>query len=134
MGLFMNIRGRNKITPEFNMSSMTDIVFLLLIFFMIASTLVSAEAIDLLLPKSSSKTTQSKSVSVSINKKLQYFVDRKKVSKGQLEREILAKVGDGRGRTITLRVEENVPIKHAVYVMDIANRNRIKSSLAVRTK
>ena len=130
----MNIRGRNKITPEFNMSSMTDIVFLLLIFFMIASTLVSAEAIDLLLPKSSSKTTQSKSVSVSINKKMQYFVNRKRVSKGSLEREILKKVGNGIGRTITLRVEENVPMKHAVYVMDIANRNRIKSSLAVRTK
>ncbi|HIE44586.1 MAG TPA: biopolymer transporter ExbD [Flavobacteriaceae bacterium] len=130
----MNIRGRNKVTPEFNMSSMTDIVFLLLIFFMIASTLVSAEAIDLLLPKSSSKTTQSKSVSVSINKKIQYFVNRKRVSKGSLEREILKKVGNGRGRTITLRVQENVPMKHAVYVMDIANRNRIKSSLAVRTK
>ena len=131
----MNIRGRNKVTPEFNMSSMTDIVFLLLIFFMIASTLVSAEAIDLLLPKSSSKTTQSKSVSVSINKKLQYFVNRKKVSKGQLEREILAKVGKGKvGRTITLRVEENVAMKHAVYVMDICNKNRIKSSLAVRAK
>ena len=130
----MNIRGRNKVTPEFNMSSMTDIVFLLLIFFMIASTLVSAEAIDLLLPKSSSKTTQSKSVSVSINKKIQYFVNRKRVSKGSLEREILKKVGNGRGRTITLRVEEDVPMKHAVYVMDIANRNRIKSSLAVRTK
>ena len=130
----MNIRGRNKITPEFNMSSMTDIVFLLLIFFMIASTLVSAEAIDLLLPQSSSKTTQSKSVSVSINKKIQYFVNRKRVSKGSLEREILKKVGNGRGRTITLRVQENVPMKHAVYVMDIANRNRIKSSLAVRTK
>ena len=60
----MRLRGRNKVTPEFNMSSMTDIVFLLLIFFMIASTLVSAEAIDLLLPKSSSKTTQTKSISV----------------------------------------------------------------------
>ena len=130
----MNIRGRNKVTPEFNMSSMTDIVFLLLIFFMIASTLVSAEAIDLLLPKSSSKTTQSKSVSVSINKKIQFFVNRKKVSRGRLEKEILAKVGNGRGRTITLRVEESVPMKHAVFVMDIANKNRIKSSLAVRTK
>lgn len=130
----MNIRGRNKVTPEFNMSSMTDIVFLLLIFFMIASTLVSAEAIDLLLPKSSSKTTQSKSVSVSINKKLQYFVDRKMVSKNQLEREILNKVGKGRGRSITLRIEESVAMRNAVFVMDIANRNRIKSSLAVRTK
>lgn len=130
----MNIRGRNKVTPEFNMSSMTDIVFLLLIFFMIASTLVSAEAIDLLLPKSSSKTTQSKSVSVSINKKLQYFVDRKMVRKSQLEREILNKVGKGRGRSITLRIEESVAMRNAVFVMDIANRNRIKSSLAVRTK
>ena len=81
----MNLRGRNKVTPEFNMSSMTDIVFLLLIFFMIASTLVSAEAIDLLLPKSSSKTTQTKNVSVSVNKDLQYFVDLKQVPKNQLE-------------------------------------------------
>ena len=130
----MNIRGRNKVTPEFNMSSMTDIVFLLLIFFMIASTLVSAEAIDLLLPKSSSKTTQSKSVSVSVNNKLQYFVNRKRVSKRQLEREIISKVGKGRGRTITIRAEQKVAIKDVVYIMDIANRNRIKSSLAVRSK
>ena len=131
----MNIRGRNKVTPEFNMSSMTDIVFLLLIFFMIASTLVSAEAIDLLLPKSSSKTTQSKSVTVSITKNKEYYVNRKKVRKSQLEREILNKIGKSKiGRSITLRVEESVPMKDAVYVMDIANRNRIKSTLAVRSK
>ncbi len=131
----MNIRGRNKVTPEFNMSSMTDIVFLLLIFFMIASTLVSAEAIDLLLPKSSSKTTQSKSVTVSITKNKEYYVNRKKVRKSQLEREILNKVGKSKvGKSITLRVEESVPMKDAVYVMDIANRNRIKSTLAVRAK
>ena len=89
----MEFKGRNKVTPEFNMSSMTDIVFLLLIFFMIASTLVSSEAIDLLLPKSSSKTTQTKNVAVSINKKLQYFVDSKMVAKESLESEILNKVG-----------------------------------------
>ncbi len=131
----MNIRGRNKVTPEFNMSSMTDIVFLLLIFFMIASTLVSAEAIDLLLPKSSSKTTQSKSVTVSITKNKEYYVNRKKVSRSRLEREILNKVGKSKvGKSITLRVEESVPMKDAVFVMDIANRNRIKSTLAVRTK
>ncbi len=131
----MNIRGRNKVTPEFNMSSMTDIVFLLLIFFMIASTLVSAEAIDLLLPKSSSKTTQSKSVTVSITKNKEYYVNRKKVTKSRLEREILNKVGKSKvGKSITLRVEETVPMKDAVFVMDIANRNRIKSTLAVRAK
>jgi biopolymer transport protein ExbD len=130
----MNLRGRNKVSPEFNMSSMTDIVFLLLIFFMIASTLVSSEAIDLLLPKSSSKTTQTKNVSVSVNKKLEYFVDTKQVSKNKLEAEVLRKVGQSASPTIILRIDEEVEMKHAVFVMDIANRNKIKSTLAVRSK
>jgi len=130
----MNIRGRNKVTPEFNMSSMTDIVFLLLIFFMIASTLVSAEAIDLLLPKSSSKTTQTKNVSVSVDENNQYFVDTKKVSKNNLEAEVLKKVGSSSSPTIIIRSDQDVEMKHVVYIMDIANRNKIKSTLAVRSK
>jgi biopolymer transport protein ExbD len=129
----MNIRGRNKVTPEFNMSSMTDIVFLLLIFFMIASSLVSAEAIDLLLPKSSSKTTQTKNISVSVNKKLQYFIDLKQVSKDKLETELLAKLGNASSPTITIRSDQDVDLKHVVYIMDIANRNKIKSTLAVKS-
>ena len=64
----MDLRGRNKVTPEFNMSSMTDIVFLLLIFFMLASTLVTTNAIDILLPKASGKTENKKSIAVSIKK------------------------------------------------------------------
>jgi len=130
----MNIRGRNKITPEFNMSSMTDIVFLLLIFFMIASTLVSAEAIDLLLPKSSSKTTQTKNVSVSVNKDKQYFVDKKMVSKSNLEAEVMRQVGSSSSPTIIIRSDQDVEMKHVVFIMDIANRNKIKSTLAVRSK
>ncbi|MDC3388078.1 biopolymer transporter ExbD [Flavobacteriaceae bacterium] len=130
----MNIRGRNKVTPEFNMSSMTDIVFLLLVFFMIASTLVSANAIDLLLPKSGGKTTQSKSLSVSITKDLIYYVDSEKVAKNDLETYILNKIGDLEKPSIVLRAEETVELKDFVFVMDIANRNKIKSTLAVRPK
>ena len=130
----MNLRGRNKVTPEFNMSSMTDIVFLLLIFFMIASTLVSAEAIDLLLPQSSSKTTQTKNVSVSVDKDVNYYVDMKKVSKTDLEAEVLAKVGESDAPTITIRSDQDVEMKHVVYIMDIANRNKIKSTLAVKSQ
>ena len=130
----MNIRGRNRITPEFNMSSMTDIVFLLLIFFMIASTLVSAEAIDLLLPKSSSKTTQTKNVSVSVDKNNQYYVDRQLVAKKDLETEVLNKLGNSTSPTIIIRSDEAVEMKHVVFIMDIANRNKIKSTLAVRSK
>jgi len=130
----MRLRGRNKVTPEFNMSSMTDIVFLLLIFFMIASTLVSAEAIDLLLPKSSSKTTQTKNVSVSVDKDVNYYGDMKKVSKDNLEAEVLAKVGQSDSPSITIRSDQDVEMKHVVYIMDIANRNKIKSTLAVKSK
>jgi biopolymer transport protein ExbD len=130
----MNIRGRNKVTPEFNMSSMTDIVFLLLIFFMIASTLVSTNAIDLLLPKSGGKTAQSKSLSVNITKDLEYFVDTERVAKEQLEDYILSKIGDLEKPSIVLRSDETVELKDFVFVMDIANRNKIKSTLAVRSK
>ena len=127
----MNIRGRNKVTPEVNMSSMTDIVFLLLIFFMIASTLVSTNALDIVLPKSSSKTTQSKSLAVTITKNLDYHVDGDKVTKEQLEQTILNKIGNLEKPSIVVRAEESVAIKDFVYVMDIANRNKIKSTLAV---
>ena len=130
----MNIRGRNKVTPEFNMSSMTDIVFLLLIFFMIASTLVSSEAIDLLLPKSSSRTTQTKNVSVSVNKDNQYFIWTRRVAKDALEVELLKEVRRSEKPTIIIRADQDVEMKHAVFIMDIANRNKIKSTLAVRSK
>ncbi len=130
----MRLKGRNKVTPEFNMSSMTDIVFLLLIFFMIASTLVSAEAIDLLLPKSSSKTTQTKSISVSVDKNVNYYIDMKKVSKDNLETQLLAKLGPTKEPIITIRSDEDVPMKHVVFIMDIANKNKIKSALAVKAK
>ena len=130
----MNLRGRNRVTPEFNMSSMTDIVFLLLIFFMIASTLVSAEAIDVYLPKSSSKTTQSKNVAVSIDKENKFYVDMKLVSKSTLEKEILNKLGNSENPTITIRGDKDIIYNNIIFVLDIANRNKIKSNLAVKSK
>ncbi|WP_111709385.1 ExbD/TolR family protein [Lutibacter citreus] len=130
----MDIRGRNKINPNFNMSSMTDIVFLLLIFFMITSTLVTTSALDILLPKASGKTENRKSVSVSITKKLAFYIDNKKVSESKLEQDLLSILAGKESPTIVLRAEEGVPIEKAVKVMDIANRNRIKVILAVRPK
>lgn len=130
----MDIRGRNKIDPSFNMSSMTDIVFLLLIFFMITSTLVTTNALDILLPKASGKTENKKSVAVSITKKLVYYIDKKKISEKNLEKQLISTLSKYKNPTIVLRAEEGVPIEKAVYVMDIANRNRYKVILAVRPK
>lgn len=128
----MNFRGRNKVTPEFNMSSMTDIVFLLLIFFMIASTLVTTNAIDILLPKASGKTENKKSVAVSIKKDLTYYIDQKRVGVSVLENELLAALSSQEKPTIVLRAEKSVPVEHVVKVMDIANRNKFKVILAVK--
>ncbi|MFL0352166.1 biopolymer transporter ExbD [Xanthomarina sp. GH4-25] len=128
----MNLRGRNKVTPEFNMSSMTDIVFLLLIFFMLASTLVTTNAIDILLPKASGKTENKKSVAVSIKKDLTYYIDQKRVGESVLESELIAALSTEDKPTLVLRAEKSVPVEHVVKVMDIANRNKFKVILAVK--
>jgi len=127
----MNLRGRNKITPEFNMSSMTDIVFLLLIFFMIASTLVTTNAIDVLLPKASGKTENKKSISVSIQKDLTFYIDQKEVEVQNLESELLKLFQDETAPALVLRAEKSVPVDYVVKLMDIANRNKFKIILAV---
>lgn len=114
------------------MSSMTDIVFLLLVFFMLTSN--APNALDLLLPKAKGKSTNTQNVSVTINKDLEYFVNNQQISAEYIEIE-LKKALEGQDKpTIILRAEENVAIKEAVNVMDIANRNSYKVILAVRPK
>ncbi len=130
----MNLGGRNKINPNFNMSSMTDIVFLLLIFFMLTSTLVTVNALDIILPKAQGKTENSKSTAVSITKNLDFYIDKKKVNENEIEQYLLDKLKAIDQPTIVLRAEEGVPIEKAVKVLDIANRNKIKVVLAVRPK
>ena len=128
----MNLRGRNKITPEFNMSSMTDVVFLLLIFFMIASTLAkNLDTIEVKLPQAKGKTENRNTVAVTINNRSQFFIDSKQISKNTMERELLGKLKSSSSPSIVLRAEEKVPIDQVVFVMNIANQNAIKVVLAV---
>ncbi len=130
----MNIRGRNKVNPNFNMSSMTDIVFLLLIFFMLTSTLVTVSAIDILLPKAGGKTENKASIAVSITNNSLFYIDKTKVSEGSLENEILKLVGADRAKTIVIRGDKDVPYKNVMKIIDIANRNKLKMILAVKGK
>jgi biopolymer transport protein ExbD len=130
----MNLRGRNKVSAEFNMSSMTDIVFLLLIFFMLTSTMVTTNALDLVLPKAQGKTDSNKNIAVSINKDLEFFIDKDPILETELESKLLSLLSADKERSIILRAEEGVPIEKAVRVLDIANRNQIKVVLAVRPK
>ncbi|GAB7257520.1 biopolymer transporter ExbD [uncultured Polaribacter sp.] len=130
----MNLRGRNKVDPSFNMSSMTDIVFLLLIFFMLTSTLVTVSAIDVILPKAGGKTENSKSVAVTITNNSLFYINKSKVTSTDLEKEILREVGVDKKKTIVIRGDQDVPYKNVMKVIDIANKNKLKMILAVKGK
>ena len=119
----MAIRTKNKVNTNFNMSSMTDIVFLLLVFFIIASTLISPNALDVLLPKASHSAPRPQTVNVSITEELDYYVNKTKVEEAAIEAQLLALTAGEEDPGIILRAEKSVPIEHVVVIMDIANRN-----------
>ncbi|MDG1758426.1 MAG: biopolymer transporter ExbD [Schleiferiaceae bacterium] len=126
----MNLGNRNKVSPDFNMSSMTDLVFLLLIFFMLTSTLVTTSALDVILPKSKVQTVKKATVTVTIDKDLNLSVNDDVVSLGQLENAILVAAATEPEAVIVLRVDETVPTGETVRVIDIAYRHSIKMVLA----
>ena len=117
----MAIKSRNKINVTFNSSSMSDLVFLLLIFFMLTSTLVAPNAIKLLLPSSSSKTMAKQTVTVYINDLFQYYVDETPVTDEELSASINAKIAGQNDATIVLRSDKSVPVQYVVNVIDAVN-------------
>ena len=130
----MKLKGRNQIKQEFNMSSMTDIVFLLLIFFMIASTLAKQlNTIDVKLPQGEGKTENRNTVAVTINNKGRYYVNESRVTKKNLEAQLIQTLGSVNNPSLVLRAEKKVSIQEVVFVMNIANKNGIKVVLAVDT-
>ena len=136
----MAIQTRNKRKAEFNMASMSDLVFLLLIFFMLTSTLVAPNAIKLLLPNSNSKTMSKQSVTVYINEKYQYFVEENRVSELQLQDRIDNKIAGQIDASVVLRSDKSVPVQYIVSVIDAVNNinkkynTRHKVILATRPK
>ena len=126
----MAIRSSNKISPTFSMASLTDMVFLLLIFFMVTSTVVSPNALKLLLPQSNNQTAAKAITSVSITKDLLYYIEKNPVSFADLERQLQLKLMDVQDPTISLNVDKTVAVEEMVKVMNIAARNRYKMILA----
>jgi len=130
----MALKSRNKVSAEFSMSSMTDIVFLLLIFFMLTSTLVTTNALDLVLPNSTAQTVKKQRVSISINENLDYYLDKEIVELKYIESLLIDRLAGEEEQVVVLRVDKSVPIEYAVEVMDIAYRNKFKIVLATEQK
>jgi len=118
----MAIKSRNKISTAFSMASMSDLVFLLLIFFMLTSTLVSPNAIKLLLPSSSSKTMAKQSVTVYIDSNYNYFVEENPVAREFLVETIGNKLAGQADASIVLRADQSVPVQYVVTLIDAVNQ------------
>ena len=117
----MAIKARNKVEPTFNSSSMSDLVFLLLIFFMLTSTLVAPNAIKLMLPSSNSKTMAKQTVTVYVNEQYQYFVNETPADEAQLMDLINTQIGNDNQATVVLRSDKTVPVQYIVNVIDAVN-------------
>ena len=112
------------------MSGMTDIVFLLLIFFMITSTLIHPTALKLLLPQSKHQTSAKPLTTVSITKDLRFYIEDQSVDFNSIESILQNKLGNNPETYISLHADENVPLKYVVRVMNIAKNNNYKLILA----
>lgn len=128
----MPLKQRNKVSVSFSMAGMSDIVFLLLIFFMITSTLIHPTALKLLLPRSSQQTSAKPLTTVSITPDLRFFVENQEVGLQNLEAVLRQKVGSSQDIYISIHSDENVPWKYVVEVLKIANRNQFKTIVATR--
>ena len=124
----MNFRSENKIKIEGGMSSMTDLVFLLLIFFIVISTMITA-GVNIDVPKNGGKSYNKKILTININDKNEYFLDKKKqpISSENIESAILKNIG--KDSIISLYGSEESSWEATVYVIDIAKQNDFKISL-----
>jgi biopolymer transport protein ExbD len=131
----MNLRRRNKKHVEMHNSALNDILFILLLFFLIVSTLANPNVIKLLLPKAKSNTKSKQTVVVSINDKREFFVGTTKVPFDNLKRALAPSIGNEKtDPTIVINAEKSVPVEDVVNVMEVAKEMGAKVVLATAHK
>jgi biopolymer transport protein ExbD len=126
----MAIKTSNKINPGFSLASMSDLVFLLLIFFMITSTMVAPNALKLLLPQSNSQVRAKAITTISIDQNLNYYIETVPIKLESLERQLQLKLMNSDDPTVALHADKSVPVEEVVKVMNIAKNNKYKLILA----
>ena len=127
----MGLESKYKVDSAFSMSSMTDIVFLLLIFFMLTSSFITPSGLPVSLPTSKKSKIVMQKVSVTITHDLKYYVNSRRVAEAALERE-LARELDGDESLVTLHIDKTVPTEYLVKVAGIAATLNAKVSIATK--
>ncbi len=129
----MNLSTRNKVEVAFSMASMTDLIFLLLIFFMLTSSFVTPSGLPVSLPSSAASTIEVQKVSVTVTKDLQYFVNDQRVTRNTLAGELKRKLATPKG-VVVLHIDKSVPTEELVYVAGIATSLEAKVTIATKPK
>ncbi|MCB9202782.1 MAG: biopolymer transporter ExbD [Flavobacteriales bacterium] len=128
----MILKSKNKISTEFSMASMTDIVFLLLIFFMLTSSVISESALDVTLPKSEGKQTENESTIVEIASNGTYAVDGIIMPKEEIENTLKQKFTQVEKPSFIIKADQDSKNKELIYIMSIAHKNRYKVVVATQ--
>ncbi|NLR92273.1 MULTISPECIES: ExbD/TolR family protein [Flammeovirga] len=128
----MGFKQENKIDPTFNMSSMTDMIFLLLVFFMLTSNFVTPSGLPIAVPSSKASKKVMPKVYVSITKDLHYYVNEVEVPLSFLEDELKAVLPVKEEGVVVLTVDKDVPVQHLVNVAGIATNLKAKVSIATK--
>ncbi|CAM2811641.1 biopolymer transporter ExbD [Chryseobacterium flavum] len=127
----MKIQRRNKANPEFSLAAMTDVILLMLIFFMVTSSAANQSAIDVNLPKTGAvEDNIPNPLTVSIKPDGSFFVDDNPVSRGELEKIIVDKLASQTNKSFTIRADENTLHKDVVFVMEIAEKYKFNIAIA----
>ena len=129
----MNLQTRNKVEAAFSMASMTDLIFLLLIFFMLTSSFVTPSGLPVNLPTSIASTIEVQKVSVTVTKDLLYYVNDKKVTRNTLESELKPYLDIPNG-VVVLHIDKSVPTEELVFVAGIATSLKARVTIATRPK
>ncbi len=134
----MGLKRRQRVEPEFSLAAMIDVIFLLLMFFMLTSKFVTPNALNLTLPSSTSTSLASPALAVSITAAGKFYLDATPIAEASLESGLKAKIKsmgkDIKSTTITVVVEKGTAIEHVVSVLDVANRMQLKTILATDPK
>lgn len=128
----MAIRRKSKLIKESGSSAQTDLMFLLLMFMLMATTLINPNALKLTLPKSSNQLKERPYTTVSIDKHLQFYIDGVNIPFDQLEGALALNLAEKEDKVVSLHADEGVPIGEVVKVMNIANQNQYRLILATQ--
>ncbi|MBO3269686.1 MULTISPECIES: ExbD/TolR family protein [Hymenobacter] len=131
----MNLTRRRKLSSHVETSSMNDIMFFLMLFFLIVSTMVNPNVIKLMLPNArSGKAVMKQTINVSVNANGEYFIDRQPVTAATLEQELGSRVQGQENTTVVLRVDSGLNVQKLVDVLEIGNRLKIKMVMATQAQ